>query len=213
MENNWNESIETLLETYGNEAQVRSMLHHDCHHYYKYWSLRIQVPVIALSTISGGGNFISASFDKYKDMLIMIIGGISLFIAVISSIYKYLEFDKNVEGHRVAHSAWNKLYNDIIGQLLIDRKNRVNSIEFMKSIKLKRDRLNEISPIVKRDFYIEIKKKIEKESPDFKFPYYIDNLKNVVSTQILNIENNTDNTDNNRVIEISTELGNEPIEH
>jgi hypothetical protein len=175
----WDSSTEKLLSVIADEAQIRSILHHNCHLHYKFWSTLIQIPVIVLSTITGGGNFISSSFAPYKDMLIMIIGGISIFIAAISTVYKYLDLDKIVEGHRLSSHNWNKLYNDIRNQLTITVQNRQSAADLLRIIKGDYDRLNEISPIVPQTFVADVKEKIG--SSDFERPYYVGNLRHLAA--------------------------------
>lgn len=175
----WDDSVENLLSTLADEAQISSVPHHNCHLYYKKWSLCIQIPVIALSTITGGGNFISSAdfLSPFKEKLIFIMGAISLFIAVISAVYKYLNLDSIVEGHRLSSLNWNKLYNDIRNQLLITSTDRQNANDFYKLVQSDYDRLLEVSPVVPQSFVAHIRKKLE--NTNVEKPYYLGNFRHI----------------------------------
>ena len=219
----WDSSIEKMLSIMADEAQIKSMLHHNCHLYNRRWSLLIQIPVIMLSSITGGGNFISTSalLVNFKDQLIFILGTVSLFIAFISAVYKYLGLDIIVEGHRISSLSWNKLFNDIRHQITISPPNRQNASDFMRTIKGDYDRLIEISPMIPTSFITSIKKKIK--DAGFEKPYYLGNIKHMsaqsdmvikdLSTEIDNIVDGIDSeltqtAKNNKQTNSSTE----PIE-
>jgi len=169
--------IGNLLAINADECQIQALAHAACYLYYKRWNVRLQVPIIALSTVSGAGNFISSTFSAYKDFIIYIIGAISLFVAFLSSVQKFMEFDRLVEGHRIAALSWDKYYDTIRGHLMIDVKNRGNEIAFFEDIKSRLIKLKERSPFVPPRFFNVYKK----ESLNVK-PYYVD--RNIIHVQI-----------------------------
>lgn len=184
----WDSSVETLLKKIADEAQIRSILHHNSHLHYKYWSFFIQIPVIILSTIAGSGNFLSttAILEPFKDQLIFIIGAISLYVAVVSSVYKYLNLDSIVEGHRLSSLNWSKLYCDIRNQLTMAVCNRQDPNDFVKTIGADYTRINEISPFVPKKYVRAIKKKIKDE--DYERPFYLGNIKHMISANEITIK-------------------------
>lgn len=211
----WDSSVEKLLSIIADEAQIKSILHHNCHLYYRRWSLFIQIPVILLSTVTGGGNFISTSafLIPFKDQLIFILGAVSLFIAFISSVYKALGLDSIVEGHRLSALSWNKLYNDVRDQVIMAPPNRQNIGDFMRVIKGDYDRLIEISPMIPTSFVSDVKKKIKGEG--FEKPYYLGNVRHLSAQADVVIKDLSEEIDNmiNESIEATKQvISSEPIE-
>ena len=55
----WEDSLESLLEKYADEAQVRESLHRKAYYHYKRWLTGFQIPIIVLSAVSGSVQFLS----------------------------------------------------------------------------------------------------------------------------------------------------------
>jgi len=149
--NEWDESVEKIMMDLEEEAQWRIKIHLESHDHYRYLDMIFQVPIIFLSAIVSGGNFLSLNFKGYEKMLVVVMGGVSLFVTLLSTISRYLEISSMVENHKTAFSGWNKLYSDIKFQLDLNPCKRVNSKDFTKSVMLEVDRLKEISPMLKKN--------------------------------------------------------------
>lgn len=146
----WDFSMEKILSDMGDEAQIYSYLHQKAHSHFQNKNMYFQIPIIVLSAISGSGNFISTNFPEYTKLLILGIGGLSIFISILSSVAQFLKLSEFSEGHRISYLSWEKFYYDIKFQLRRKRQHREDIKEFLNMIVPEYKRLKEISPDIPR---------------------------------------------------------------
>jgi hypothetical protein len=142
----WDFSMEKILSDMGDEAQIYSYLHQKAHAHFQSKNMYFQIPIIVLSAISGSGNFISTNFPDYTKFLIIGIGGLSIFISILSSVAQFLKLSEFSEGHRISYLSWEKFFYDIKFQLRRKRQHREDIKEFLNMIVPEYKRLKEISP-------------------------------------------------------------------
>ena len=80
----WNDSIEGILSELGDESQINAFMHKKSQAYYTTQNIKYQLPIIVLSALSGTGNFISANFPAYASIIVLAVGGVSIFTSIIS---------------------------------------------------------------------------------------------------------------------------------
>lgn len=111
----------------------------------------ITIPVIILSTVTGTANFalssvISPDYIVVLSYAQLIIGSISIFVGILTTLGNFLRFAQNSEAHRVAGIAWGKLHRQITVEIAIHPDDREDSMEFLQFCRENMDSLVEQSP-------------------------------------------------------------------
>ena len=140
----WNDAVECLIKGIGEKALSMSWLHNKSEKRYKYLNNYLAIPSIVLSSITGAGSigFGSDAFISY------IMGGLSLFVSILSTLNSYFVFAQRSTEHRIASVQYSKLYLTISIELALPRVKRMNVKDFLKVISQECQRLNEIQPQV-----------------------------------------------------------------
>ena len=177
MENmTWHDSLEKIFSDLGDEAQINASLHQKSFKHYYRKSVKFQLPIIILSVLSGSGNFVSASFPEHQEMMILIIGGVSILTSVISSIAQFLKLSELSEAHRISYVSWEKFYSNIKYQMMRKRKDRDNIKEFLSNVFSEYQRLKEISPLIPEEIACTIKRIRDK---DMYIPFILNKFEHV----------------------------------
>lgn len=172
----WHDSLEKIFSDLGDEAQINASLHQKSFKYYYRKSVKFQLPIIILSVLSGSGNFVSASFPEHQEMMILIIGGVSILTSVISSIAQFLKLSELSEAHRISYVSWEKFYSNIKYQMMRKRKDRDNIKEFLSNVFSEYQRLKEISPLIPEEIAGTIKRIRDK---DMYIPFILNRFEHV----------------------------------
>ena len=174
----WEESVETLLQKYCDESQVREALHRKAYYWYKRALTCFQLPIIILSALSGSMQFLSKSYPHLEGTIIIVTAGTSIGVSIISAVMTYLKLGEYKNKHEVSQVAWQNFYNTVKHTLSLSRDLRQDSSEFLQTVKASYDRLFEISPICNQGFIKAIKKKVRNAtSPEFAIPCYLNGFR------------------------------------
>lgn len=138
----WNNSTEILIKSLGEKSLSLSWLHSQCEKRYTYFNNYLAIPSIILSTITGAG---SIGFNDIQNVS-FIMGAISIFVSIISTLNSFFSFAKRAESHRITAISYSKLYLQINIELALPRDKRMKVKEFMKNVSEQIQRLNEIQP-------------------------------------------------------------------
>jgi hypothetical protein len=141
---NYSEPLEKLIKTKAEECEVLSKLHLMCHKKYVKYEYFFNVPVITMTAVIG---FISALNIKFAYINI-IIGGCSLVVSLIKSIFVYLKISQKNENHRVAYLQYYQISNEIRIELSLARNIRQPANYLLNLIKIKMKNLNEVSELI-----------------------------------------------------------------
>jgi hypothetical protein len=147
----WNTEHEEILCKWADKAVCYKVMHDRS--YKRFWCMNawFNIPVIIIATITGTGNFASASFGPNALMYTFIIGGFNIFSGIMATIATYIGAAQKCEGHRFATIHWDKFARKIQFELMKKRQDRTRVKIFMKQIIEEYDRLNEMSPILPND--------------------------------------------------------------
>ena len=147
--NEWHDEHEDILAEWAEKAMCYRWLHHRSHMYYKKKNAMFTIPVIIISTLTGTANFALDRFNpSTQDIAVMVIGGLNIAAAIISTVSQFLKISEINEGHRVASIAWDKFYRNVKLELSKAPNERRNVGEMLKISKEEYDRLIETSPMV-----------------------------------------------------------------
>lgn len=190
----WDDSIEGILSALGDESQINAFMHKKSQAYYTSQNIKYQLPIIVLSALSGTGNFISANFPAYSSIIVLAVGGVSIFTSIISSVAQFLKVSQLSESHRMSYLSWEKFHSTIIFQLRKRRANRDNLKEFLSLVVPEYQRLKEISADIPKHICEQARSR--KTIKQMQVPYLINGFHPVVAFKEIIEEDDDDNTNN-----------------
>jgi len=149
--NTWNEGQEGLLKSISERSNGMRWLHTQCNYYFDTMNFYLTIPNIVLSTLNGGFTMSLTSVfpdSKSQHVATLIIGVISIFSAVLTTLNQYIKSQQMMEAHRSASISYGKLNRIINNELALRRDQRSNAIEFLKIIRSEQDRLENTAPSI-----------------------------------------------------------------
>lgn len=160
MEVMWNEYHENVLRQWGESCACYRYMHHRAFLMYKKLSLRFNLPVIVLSTITGTANFAQSTLPlSIQPAAPSIIGGLNLIAGLIATIMQFLKVNELMENHRTSALGHGSLSRNIRLQLALPREERKKEgLKFVEECKAEYDRLLEQCPAVPKRILINFEK-------------------------------------------------------
>jgi hypothetical protein len=145
----WSEENEKILVEWCDVAQCYKWLNARAHARFSYMHAWFTIPAIVLSTISGTASFAQTSLPiAYQTYSPMFIGGINIFIGILTTVQQYLKISELNEAHRVSSIAWDKFARNIRIELAKIPDERMDAGPFIKLCRQEFDRLMETSPMI-----------------------------------------------------------------
>lgn len=142
----YQQDIEKLFKEEAEKAEGMSILHQKSYKKYSYYSVWINIPVIVLSSLVG---FLS-TIDMFSDQNYMI-GGLSIFIAIIKTLDSYFSWTQRSENHRMMGLAYIKISKFIQIQLSLERRFRIRAEDMLKMIQNDLQNLRESENVIDDD--------------------------------------------------------------
>ena len=125
MEDEWNQHHEEILRQWGEAAACYRYMHHRSFLMYKRLSLKYNLPVIILSTITGTANFAQTTLPlAWQSSAPSVIGGLNLIAGLIATIMQFLRINELRENHRSSSLAFGQLSRNIRLTLQLPRRER-----------------------------------------------------------------------------------------
>jgi hypothetical protein len=140
----YNETLEYLIKSKGEQCEILSKLHLMSHKSYKRKEIYFNIPIITITAIVG---FISALNVQYEYMNI-IIGALSLYVSLLKSYLSFLQISQKNENHRVAYLQYFQIANEMRIELSLSPELRKRASYLLSLIKVKMKNLNEVSEII-----------------------------------------------------------------
>ena len=152
----WNIHHENILRQWGEQSACYRYMHHRAFLMFKKLSLRFNLPVIVLSTITGTANFAQSTLPvAIQPMAPSIIGGLNLIAGLIATIMQFLKIQELMENHRTAALGHGTLSRNIRLQLALPREERnKEGLQFVNDCKTTYDSLLEQSPAIPKHILI-----------------------------------------------------------
>ena len=156
----WGNSEEDLLAKWADKATCYRWMHDNAQKKFYTANMRLTLPVIVLSTLTGTANFGMGSIfpPNLQGIAQLGIGAVSLITGIISTIGNFLEYAQNMEAHRGASVSWGKLHRKISVELSLPRIQREPCAEFLIVCRSELDRLIEQSPAIPDNIIIAFKR-------------------------------------------------------
>ena len=165
----YTDSLEKLLKQQGEHALALSRAHEDSQRWCAKWNTRLQLPTIILSSLAG---FFSATTDMIPQV---VLGGVSIGVAIIGSVQSYLSFAKRSESHRNTSLSYARIHRILSTELTLTRAERTPAQKLLEQLRTEIETLSETAPIlpeaVKRQFRAEFR-----ELHDFTLPPALNGL-------------------------------------
>ena len=135
-------------------------MHHRAFLMFKKLSLRFNLPVIVLSTITGTANFAQSTLPPaIQPAAPSIIGGLNLIAGLIATIMQFLKIQELMENHRTAALGHGSLSRNIRLQLALPRNERKKEgLKFVEECKATYDSLLEQSPPIPKKILLNFDK-------------------------------------------------------
>ena len=146
----WHVQQEKILKTWGEQAACYRYMHYKSYEKYKQLSMGFTLPIIVISTMTGTANFAQKTFPESWQMLApVVIGGLNLFSAILTTVLQFLKINELLESHRVSSIQYGKLSRSIRLQLTLPVYERGQGGDVMiETCGAEYDRLIEQSPPV-----------------------------------------------------------------
>ena len=173
----WHESYEIILKEMADEAQISAFVHSRSHEYFSNRSNRYELPITLFSVLAGFGNFLSSHFEDQQQAIIVSVGILSVFTAVLSQQARKLKLNELSEAHRISSISWGKFYNGIRIQLMRRRSDRMAISEYIRNITDEYQRLLETSPLAPKVIRGRIKRKRKRlRQTGMSIPFWLNNM-------------------------------------
>lgn len=162
----WNDYHESILKSWGEQSACYRYMHHRAFLMFKKLSLRFNLPVIVLSTITGTANFAQSTLPaSIQPAAPSIIGGLNLIAGLIATIMQFLKIQELMENHRTSALGHGNLSRNIRLQLALPRDERKKEgLKFVEECKTTYDSLLEQSPPIPKHILINFEKEYPRDS-------------------------------------------------
>jgi hypothetical protein len=173
--NGWTSEQEKLMAQWADIAGCYRWLHDSAEKKFSRRNLAITIPVIILSTLTGTANFAIGSFIPADDTASegyaqAVIGAISIFAGILTTLGNFLRYAQGSEAHRVSGIAWGKFQRQIAVELALNPNDRMDCMDFLGICRQDLDRLIEQSPQIPdkviAEFEVEFKDQPTLKRPD-----------------------------------------------
>lgn len=149
MDNDYTEAIEDVIKLYALEAETLYVIHNNNFLLYRRRGYHFTIPVIIMSTISGVMAFNQSISDSTIGQYS--IGGVNIFVGIITTIYKFLDYSSYEHQHKILSVEYMHLFEDLRSVLSKHPKNRPNAITYVEKIEIKRQELYDNFIIISDD--------------------------------------------------------------
>jgi len=145
----WSVEQENLLIEWCDVAQCYKWLNSRSYSVYSRMHAFFTIPVIVFSTLTGTASFAQFSFPGQVQVYTpFIIGGITIFIGILSTVQQYLKITELKETYRISTILWDKYARNIRIELARIPKERMDAGNFLKLTRNEFDHLMETTPLI-----------------------------------------------------------------
>jgi hypothetical protein len=156
----WNSSLEEYFSDQGEQAHGLSLLHKQSESLYSQRRTWIELPVIAISSITGFLSVGSSSMFAGQEMASSVALGVcSLMVSVAQTVNTYFGWAKRSEGHRISSIQYSRLHRHLKIEMGLPREQRQSPGDLLKYVRDAVDRLQETSPLLPPEIIAEYKRK------------------------------------------------------
>jgi len=151
----WNPALEEIIRREGEQSEALYWLHNKA----SVWASKrndiIQIPAIILSTVTG---FLSATTNLVP---MIALGGISVFVGILSTLNSYFKFSQRGESHRIISLLYLKIYKTIEIELALPASQRANANVLLNEIRQHMNQIGEQAPTIPESIIALFKKEFK----------------------------------------------------
>jgi hypothetical protein len=151
----WCDGFELVLKKEAEQSESLFWLHNKASQLATSRNDMIQIPSIILQTLTG---FLSATNGLVNPL---ILGGVSVFTGILSTMLSYFKFSARAEGHRVVAQLYMKIFKKIEVELALPIKQRETPQKLLDEVREKLARINEVAPDVPENIIAQYKKQFK----------------------------------------------------
>jgi len=181
--NGWTGELESLATEWADHAACYEWMHERSRQLLSTKNLRMKIPMIVLSTLTGTASFGLGSFfgtDEYsKTIAQMVIGSISILVGTIGTLDTFFQFAQSCEMHNTAAVNWGNFQRNIEFQMKLHPNERIEAMPFLKMMQNELNRLIEQSPSILNCILKEFQATFN-DKKDLKKPAIVDGLEHTV---------------------------------
>lgn len=183
----WTKSTEDLLISWADIALCYTWIFDKSYRHYNHVNYRFTIPVIVFSTITGTlsmsfGNLLNEDQAKTGQI---IVGGVNIFIGILSTLQNFFRYAQQSEANLSATRDWAKLHRNIKIELSIERQNRKDASEFVRSARQEYERLLNSRPVIPSNIMMDFKKQYR--NSDVIKPEVLDKIRHIILDDEKNI--------------------------
>jgi len=154
--NGWTKEQEVLMAEWSDIAACYRWLHDKAEKKFTGSNMRITIPVIILSTLTGAANFAVGSIvpadNRVAQQYVGVsLGALSIFAGILTTLGNFFQYAQKSESHRVCSISWGKFQRLIQVELAINPMDRIEAMDFLSICRQDLDRLIEQSPGIPED--------------------------------------------------------------
>lgn len=159
--NNWTVKKEKLLRYWQEECRLYNWLYIQNVESYQLLNKILSLISIILSSVTGT-TLLNQSNDESatNNRLLIGFGIVSLLAGMVSSVKEFMDFGSKINANITCARQNSCIVNDIDEQLNMDRADRINGHEFMKTIKDRKNDLIQNGPMISRSKWTKLQKQI-----------------------------------------------------
>jgi hypothetical protein len=156
---NWTRDDDIILKEWVDKSACFKWLHEKSYKVYKKQYLRLMIPVIIISTLTGAANFALQRIPDttYQGYASLVVGGFNIVAAIISTVAQFLKTSELKEGHNIAARSWDKFNRTIKLELQKNPDERTDKRDLFNYSMKEYDRLVELSPDIPTNVIDEFK--------------------------------------------------------
>jgi hypothetical protein len=181
----YNDRLERLIADEGERLQGLAWLHEKSNNYYCKLNTLLALPIIVLSTLSGTISASSTTLFFDQKSASVCIGGVSIFVGILSTVQSYFGFARRAENHRLSGISCIKLNHFITIEMALPRKERVQAQDLLKIVRENIARLLETAPPIPSHIVAKFQERFVKQYPNVAVPDVANGLRAIVLAPVL----------------------------
>jgi hypothetical protein len=163
----WNPSLERLYEAWHRRVAAAEHGHRLMADRLRRRYLMLGVPVVVFTTLVGTSAFASiqnananniTTESADSDVVLLIVGGISVLAAVLSSLQTFLRYATRAEGHRIAALRYETLRREMAETLALEPDARGQADRMLDNARSRMDRYAKESPTIGERMWVRLSK-------------------------------------------------------
>ena len=181
----YNDRLERLIADEGERLQGLAWLHTKSNSYFQRANTWLALPIIVLSTLSGAISASSTTLFTDQKTASVCVGGLSIFVGILSTVQSYFGHSKRAENHRISGIVCTKLNHFITIEMSLPRKERMNAHDLLKIVRDQTSRLFETAPPIPSHIILEFQKRFLTKYPNVALPDVANGLRSITLAPIL----------------------------